>query len=57
MIAILVVGHLQAFIDPAINVVIHVSDSKSASWVTVNMCRILLHVYICITTGDPINMM
>jgi len=31
MIAILVVGHLQAFIDPAIYIVIRVSDSKWAS--------------------------
>jgi len=31
MIASLVVGHLQAFIDPAIEVVIHFSDGKWAS--------------------------
>ena len=31
MIAILVVGHLQAFIDTAIEVVIHFSDGKWAS--------------------------
>jgi len=30
MIAILVVGYLQAFIDPAIDVAIHFSDSKWA---------------------------
>jgi hypothetical protein len=31
LMAIVVVGHLKSFIDPAIDVVIHFSDSKWAS--------------------------
>ena len=48
MIAILVVGHLQAFIDTPIEVVIHFSDGKWASWVTVEYVEIVifrLHLY------------